>query len=48
MDKTKDKKGDKVKVDFLTRSGVMKIVEDLLEEDELINPVFFTDFVLIG
>jgi len=34
----------KMKVDTLTRSAVMKIVEDLLEEDATMNPVFFTDY----
>ena len=29
---------------LLTRSAVMKIVEDMLEEDENQNPVFFTDY----
>ncbi|MBZ0166908.1 MAG: lysine--tRNA ligase, partial [Candidatus Omnitrophica bacterium] len=33
-----------VKIDKLTRSAVMKIAEDLLEEDEIIDPVFFTDY----
>ena len=33
------KKGDR-----LTRSGVMKIVEEMLEEEEIVNPVFFTEY----
>src|SRR3989338_2443168 len=28
----------------LTRSGVMKIVEEMLEEEEIVNPVFFTEY----
>lgn len=42
--KVKAVKGDKIKVDTLTRSAVMKIAEDLLEESEDVNPVFFTDY----
>ncbi|HSA30687.1 MAG TPA: lysine--tRNA ligase [Candidatus Omnitrophota bacterium] len=42
--KVKKIKGDKVKIDMLTRSAVMKIVEDILEEDKTMNPVFFTDY----
>ncbi len=44
LDKVKARKGVKVKIDKLTRSAVMKIVEDLLEEEKIINPVFFTDY----
>ncbi len=44
LEKVKVHKGGSVKVDKLTRSAVMKIAEDLLEEDEIINPVFFTDY----
>lgn len=33
------KKGDR-----LTRSGVMKIVEEMLEEEEIVDPVFFTEY----
>lgn len=44
LEKVKDKKGSKIKIDKLTRSAVMKIVEDVLEEDEIVNPVFFTDY----
>ena len=32
------------KDDRLTRSGVMKIVEEMLEEEEIVNPVFFTEY----
>jgi len=44
LDKVKTKKGGKIKIDKLTRSAVMKIVEDMLEEEEIINPVFFTNY----
>lgn len=44
LDKVKAHSKHKVKIDKLTRSAVMKIVEDLLEEEEIINPVFFTDY----
>ncbi len=37
-------KGGKVKIDKLTRSAVMKIVEDLLEENATVNPVFLIDY----
>ncbi len=43
FEKVREKR--KVKgVDKLTRSAVMKIVEDLLEEEATIQPVFFTDY----
>ncbi|MCR4336677.1 MAG: lysine--tRNA ligase [Candidatus Omnitrophica bacterium] len=44
LEKVKAARGGKVKVEKLTRSGVMKIVEEMLEEEELVNPVFFTDY----
>lgn len=44
LEKVKVKKGGKIKIDKLTRSAVMKIVEDVLEEEEIVNPVFFTDY----
>ncbi len=37
-------KGGRGKIDTLTRSAVMKIVEDILDEDATMNPVFFTDY----
>lgn len=37
-------KGGRGKIETLTRSAVMKIVEDILDEDATINPVFFTDY----
>ncbi len=43
MEKVKAK-GTKVKVDQLTRSAVMKIVEDLLDENATVNPVFLIDY----
>lgn len=44
LEKVKVKKGGKVHVEVLTRSAVMKIVEDVLEEDKTLNPIFFTDY----
>ena len=43
LDKVKAK-GGRGKIDTLTRSAVMKIVEDILDEDSTMNPVFFTDY----
>ncbi len=43
LDKVKAK-GGRGKIDALTRSAVMKIVEDILDEDATMNPVFFTDY----
>ena len=43
MEKVKAK-GAKVKVDKLTRSAVMKIVEDLLDENATVNPIFLIDY----
>ncbi len=44
LQKVKAVKGDKIKIETLTRSAVMKIAEDLLEEGATMNPVFFTDY----
>jgi len=44
LEKVKKVKGGKVKIDVLTRSAVMKIVEDVLEADKSMNPIFFTDY----
>jgi lysyl-tRNA synthetase, class II len=44
LKKVKAAKGDKVSVATLTRSAVMKIVEDLLDEEATMNPVFLTDY----
>ncbi len=43
LDKVKAK-GGRGKIETLTRSAVMKIVEDILDEDATMNPVFFTDY----
>lgn len=37
-------KAKKVKLDKLTRSAVMKVVEDLLDEEATVNPVFLIDY----
>lgn len=44
LEKVKTRQGHQVKIDQLTRSAVMKIVEDMLEEQQMINPVFFTEY----
>ena len=44
LKKVKAVKGDRVRIDKLTRSSVMKIVEDVLEENATINPLFLTDY----
>lgn len=44
LEKVKAHKKDKFKIDTLTRSAVMKIVEEILDEDATMNPVFFTDY----
>ncbi len=44
LKKVKAKKGDKIHLEKLTRSAIMKIVEDTLEKDMLVNPVFFTEY----
>ena len=43
LEKVKNK-GGKIKVDKLTRSAVMKIVEELLDEGASANPVFLIDY----
>jgi lysyl-tRNA synthetase class 2 len=43
LEKVKAVRGD-VKVDALTKTAVMNIVEETLEEDNIVNPVFFTDY----
>lgn len=43
MEKVKAK-GAKVKVEKLTRSAVMKIVEELLDEEATVNPLFLIDY----
>jgi len=37
-------KKNKVNLEKLTRSSVMKIVEDMLEEEQVSHPIFFTDY----
>lgn len=44
LTKVKAVKKGRVKVDKLTRSAVMNIVEDMLEEEKILNPIFFTDY----
>jgi len=44
LDKVRKVKGSKVVIDTLTRSAVMKIVEDLLDEEASLDPIFFTDY----
>ncbi|MFT7538607.1 MAG: lysyl-tRNA synthetase class 2, partial [Lysobacterales bacterium] len=33
-----------VNIDTLTKTAIMNIVEEALEEDDILNPVFFTDY----
>ncbi len=44
LDKVKAKRGGHAKVDRLTRSAVMKIVEETLDEKAAANPVFMLDY----
>ncbi len=44
LQKVKRIKKDHIKIDRLTRSAVMKIVEDVLEEEASPNPIFLTDY----
>ncbi len=44
LEKVRAVKGGGIRVDRLTRSAVMKIVEDLLEEEASMQPIFFTDY----
>lgn len=44
MSKVWKHKGHFAKVENLTRSAVMKIVEEMLEEEKIVNPVFFTEY----
>ncbi len=44
LDKVKAHKKGKITIERLTRSAVMKIVEEMLEEEDLTNPVFFTEY----
>ncbi len=42
--KLRNHHGHNIKMDKLTRSAVMKMVEDMLEEGQVVNPVFFTEY----
>src|SRR5437016_5587421 len=42
--KVKDKRSGSIKIDRLTRSAIMKIVEDVLDEKATANPVFMLDY----
>jgi lysyl-tRNA synthetase class 2 len=42
--KVKAKRPGHYKLDRLTKSAIMKIVEDVLDEDATMDPVFFTDY----
>jgi lysyl-tRNA synthetase class 2 len=44
LDKVKAKKQGHFKIDKLTRSGIMKIVEEVLDEKQSANPVFMLDY----
>jgi len=44
LDKVKAKRSGHVKIDKLTRSAIMKIVEDVLDEKATANPVFMLDY----
>jgi lysyl-tRNA synthetase class 2 len=44
LTKLRNHHGPNIKMDKLTRSAVMKIVEDMLEEGQVVNPVFFTEY----
>ncbi len=44
LEKVKAVKGGKIRIETLTRSAVMKLVEDILEETATLNPVFLTDY----
>jgi lysyl-tRNA synthetase class 2 len=44
LKKVKAKRSHGVKVDKLTRSAIMKIVEEALDEDATMNPVFLVDY----
>ncbi len=44
LEKVKLKRPGHIKVEKLTRSGVMKLVEDVLDEQATANPVFMLDY----
>ena len=44
LSKVKAKRPGNYKMDKLTKSNIMKIVEEVLDEDATMDPVFFTDY----
>jgi len=44
LNKVSAKIAKKIHVEKLTRSAIMKIVEDVLEEEATVNPLFLTDY----
>ncbi|MBF0533128.1 MAG: lysine--tRNA ligase [Candidatus Omnitrophica bacterium] len=44
MAKVSKVKGHAIKVERLTKSAVMKIAEELLDEDKIMKPLFFTEY----
>lgn len=44
LDKVKAKKKKRFDLGRLTRSAVIKIVEEILEEEEITHPIFFTEY----
>ncbi|MBF0388431.1 MAG: lysine--tRNA ligase [Candidatus Omnitrophica bacterium] len=44
LEKVKVKRPGNYKMDRLTKSNIMKIVEEVLDEDATMDPVFFTDY----
>ncbi|MBF0619636.1 MAG: lysine--tRNA ligase [Candidatus Omnitrophica bacterium] len=44
MTKVKARRPGNYRVDKLTKSAIMKIVEEVLDEDATMDPVFFTDY----
>jgi lysyl-tRNA synthetase class 2 len=44
LSKVKAKRPGNYKVDKITKSAIMKIVEEILDEDTSMDPVFFTDY----
>ena len=44
LEKVKVRRPGNYKLDKLTKSAIMKIVEEILDEDATLDPVFFTDY----
>lgn len=44
LEKVRGVKKERFKLETLTRSAVMKIAEEILDEEATMNPVFFTDY----